>query len=135
MKLFRDRLGLRLPRQLGASRGQFQHRGRTAGSEPRTRGYDANLINKAIDKLEERRLARRRPRSVRGQPDVYNLLRYGVKVKPGVGEQTETVWLIDWENPTANHFAIAEEVTVLVATPSAPTSSSTSTASPWRRSS
>ena len=26
---------------------------------------------------------------------------------------TETVWLIDWENPEANHFAIAEEVTVL----------------------
>ena len=24
----------------------------------------------------------------------------------------ETVWLIDWENPDANHFAIAEEVTV-----------------------
>ena len=36
-----------------------------------------------------------------------------MKVKPGVGEQTETVWLIDWENPEANHFAVAEEVTVL----------------------
>ena len=44
--------------------------------------------------------------------DVYDLLRYGVKVKPGVGEQTETVWLIDWKNPEANHFAVAEEVTV-----------------------
>ena len=31
--------------------------------------------------------------------DVYDLLRYGVKVKPGVGEQTETVWLIDWDEP------------------------------------
>jgi type I restriction enzyme, R subunit len=45
--------------------------------------------------------------------DVYDLLRYGVKVKPGIGEQTETVWLIDWENPEANHFAIAEEMSVL----------------------
>ena len=35
-----------------------------------------------------------------------------MKVKPGVGEQTETVWLIDWENPQANHFVVAEEVTV-----------------------
>ncbi len=35
-----------------------------------------------------------------------------MKVKPGVGEQTETVWLIDWDNPEANHFAVAEEVTV-----------------------
>jgi len=40
------------------------------------------------------------------------LLRYGVKVKPEVGENTETVWLIDWKNPLANHFAIADEVTV-----------------------
>lgn len=36
-----------------------------------------------------------------------------MKVKPGVGEQTETVWLIDWANPEANHFAVVEEVTVL----------------------
>ena len=36
-----------------------------------------------------------------------------MKVKPGVGEQNETVWLIDWENPEANDFAVAEEVTVL----------------------
>ncbi len=36
-----------------------------------------------------------------------------MKVKPGVGEQIETVWLIDWTNPEANHFAVAEEVTVL----------------------
>ena len=43
--------------------------------------------------------------------DVYSLLRYGVKVTPGVGEQNVTVWLIDWEN-NDNDFAIAEEVTV-----------------------
>jgi type I restriction enzyme R subunit len=43
---------------------------------------------------------------------VYGLLRYGVKVKAEVGENTETVWLIDWKNPHLNHFAIAEEVTV-----------------------
>ena len=43
---------------------------------------------------------------------VYDLLRYGVKVKAEVGELTQTVWLIDWEHPERNHFAIAEEVTV-----------------------
>ena len=41
-----------------------------------------------------------------------SLLRYGVKVRPDVGENTETVWLIDWKNPLNNDFAIAEEVTV-----------------------
>ena len=44
--------------------------------------------------------------------EVYGLLRYGVKVKAGVGEQPRTVWLIDWEDPEKNDFAIAEEVTV-----------------------
>ena len=44
--------------------------------------------------------------------EVYGLLRYGVKVRPDVGEQNVTVWLIDWENPGNNDFAIAEEVTV-----------------------
>ena len=43
---------------------------------------------------------------------VYELLRYGVKVKVAAGENTETVKLIDWENPEANDFAIAEEVTL-----------------------
>ena len=44
--------------------------------------------------------------------EVYGLLRYGVKVRPDVGEQTATIWLIDWKNPGNNDFAIAEEVTV-----------------------
>ncbi len=35
-----------------------------------------------------------------------------MKVKPGAGEANQTVWLIDWAHPEANHFAIAEEVTV-----------------------
>ncbi len=46
---------------------------------------------------------------------VFDLLRYGVKVKPEAGENNITVWLIDWKNPLANHFAIAEEVTVKAA--------------------
>jgi type I restriction enzyme R subunit len=50
---------------------------------------------------------------------VYELLRYGVKVKADVGAQTETVWLIDWKNPEKNRFAIAEEVTVKPADPKA----------------
>jgi len=44
--------------------------------------------------------------------EAYGLLRYGVKVKPDIGEQNITVWLIDWPNPGNNDFAIAEEVTV-----------------------
>lgn len=43
---------------------------------------------------------------------VYRLFRYGVKVKEGAGEQTQTVWLIDWGEAKNNDFAIAEEVTI-----------------------
>ncbi|MBP7084118.1 MAG: HsdR family type I site-specific deoxyribonuclease [Giesbergeria sp.] len=44
--------------------------------------------------------------------EVYRLLRYGVKLKPEVGENTVTVWLVDWQQVDANDFAFAEEVTV-----------------------
>ena len=43
---------------------------------------------------------------------VYGLLRYGVKVQPAAGARHQTVALIDWEDPAANDFAFAEEVTV-----------------------
>ncbi len=46
---------------------------------------------------------------------VYDILRYSAKVRPDVGENTVDVWLIDWKHPEKNHFAIAEEVTVLAA--------------------
>ncbi len=44
--------------------------------------------------------------------EVYELLRYGVKVLPSMGENKVTVWLVDWKRPQNNHFAIAEEVSV-----------------------
>ena len=43
---------------------------------------------------------------------VYKLLRYGVPVKIEAGQVTETVQLIDWQQPEQNDFAIAEEVTL-----------------------
>ncbi|HMI84206.1 MAG TPA: type I restriction endonuclease subunit R [Polyangiaceae bacterium] len=50
---------------------------------------------------------------------VYDLLRYGVKVKADVGAQTETVSLLDWKTIEKNRFAIAEEVTINAADPKA----------------
>ena len=43
---------------------------------------------------------------------VYSYLRYGVPVKVEAGKVTETVKVIDWQDPEANDFAIAEEVTL-----------------------
>ena len=79
----------------------------------RARGYDDNLINKAFDQLTKAAAMGAGRDLYEANRAVYGLLRYGVKVKPGAGEQYETVWLIDWRNPQANHFVVVEEVTVL----------------------
>ena len=42
----------------------------------------------------------------------YQLLRYGVPVHVAAGQPHETVYLIDWEHPEKNDFALAEEVTL-----------------------
>lgn len=75
-------------------------------------GYDDALITRALHDLEK--AAGDTSKSLYDRNlAVYDLLRYAVKIKPGVGENTIDVWLIDWKNPENNHFAIAEEVTLL----------------------
>ncbi|MBB0990776.1 HsdR family type I site-specific deoxyribonuclease, partial [Dietzia sp. SLG510A3-30A2] len=110
--LFRDQLGYEYL-------GNWEYREGNANVETallaqnlRARGYDDNLINRALDQLGKAASVRAGHDLYEANKDVYGLLRYGVKVRPGVGEQTETVWLIDWKNPDANHFVVVEEVTV-----------------------
>lgn len=94
------------------------------------RGYAPEQINRALDLLG--REANNPTRSLYdNNKAVYGLLRYGVKVKTAAGENTETVWLIDWDKPEANDFALAEEVTLLAPTSGGRTWCSTSTAWPW----
>lgn len=74
-------------------------------------GYSAVQITKAIHEL--RTTANNYQNDLyTNNKNVYNLLRYGVQVKADAGENYENVHLIDWQNPTSNDFAIAEEVTV-----------------------
>ena len=78
----------------------------------RRRGHDDKLINRALFELDKAAALGGSRSLYDANREVHGLLRYGVKVKPEVGEQTVTVWLIDWENPDNNDFAVAEEVTV-----------------------
>jgi type I restriction enzyme R subunit len=74
-------------------------------------GVADTLINRALHELI--RVATDTSKSLYDRnKEVYDLLRYGVKVQPGAGENRVTVWLVDWKHPENNHFAIAEEVTV-----------------------
>ena len=75
------------------------------------RGFDGSQISAAIYRL--RTEAGNASRSLYANNHaVYNLLRYGVPVKVQGGKVTETVHLIDWDDPSANDFAVAEEVTL-----------------------
>lgn len=75
-------------------------------------GVSATLINKTLRELDQAAALGDGQHLYDANKAVYRLLRYGVKVKVGVGEQYQTVWLIDWEHPENNHFGIAEEVTI-----------------------
>ena len=70
----------------------------------RRQGHGEGIVTRALHEL-------RRAAAISGSRglydvnrEVYDQLRYGVKVKPEVGEQTITVWLIDWKIPGNNHL-------------------------------
>ena len=75
------------------------------------RGYSTVQIARALDRL--RTEADNPNRSLYdNNKAVYSLLRYGVQVQAAADENAETVWLVDWKEPTQNDFAVAEEVTL-----------------------
>jgi type I restriction enzyme R subunit len=81
-------------------------------------GYSETLIDRALFRLNK--VAGNLTNGLYDcNKEVFELLRYGVKVKTDVGENMETLWLIDWKRPENNHFAIAEEVAVVAPDPSA----------------
>ena len=75
-------------------------------------GHSDKIIDKVLFELNKAAALGGSKTLYDANREVYGLLRYGVKVRPDVGEQNVTVWLIDWKNPGNNDFAIAEEVTV-----------------------
>ena len=75
-------------------------------------GHSDKIIAKVLFELDKAAALGASKTLYDANREVYGLLRYGVKVQPATGEQTVTVWLIDWKNPANNNFSIAEEVTV-----------------------
>lgn len=110
--LFRDQLGYEYL-------GNWSYRENNTNIETalltqslRSRGYNDTLIRGALEQLSKAAAVYSGHDLYEANRDVYDLLRYGAKVSPGVGEPHETVWLIDWKNPNTNNFAVAEEVTI-----------------------
>jgi type I restriction enzyme R subunit len=77
-------------------------------------GYDADHISRALHQLRTAANVDNTAEASLYEPNkrVYELLRYGAKVKVAAGLPTVDVAFIDWGNPAANHFGIAEEVTL-----------------------
>lgn len=76
------------------------------------RGYDEDLVRRAIQQFVTAASLPAGGSLYDANRRVYGLLRYGVKVKRSVSENFETIWLIDWKDPEANHFVVAEEVSI-----------------------
>lgn len=76
-----------------------------------TQQYSATEIISAISQLK-RTASNIAAGLYHANKDVYGLLRYGVNVSGEASENKKYVHLIDWKNPLANDFYIAEEVTV-----------------------
>ena len=112
IRLFADRLGYDYLGNWEYREGNSNVEAELLAQNLRARGYDQNLISKTLDRLKSDASLGGGCDLYEANRDVYGLLRYGVKVSPGVGQHDETVWLIDWERPEANHFALAEEVTI-----------------------
>ncbi len=100
--------------------GNWKHRSGNSNIERepltnwlRHQGHSNQIIEKALFKLGRASTVSGNKTLYDANREVYGLLRYGVKVQPGVGEQNITVWLINWESPGGNDFAIAEEVTIV----------------------
>lgn len=77
-------------------------------------GYTREHIDRALDQLRAKTTIHRGgDKSLyQANKEVYELLRYGAKVKVSASAPHETVAFINWKNPEANDFAIAEEVTL-----------------------
>jgi type I restriction enzyme R subunit len=75
------------------------------------KGYNEHLISRALYQLKSE--ANNYNESLyTNNKVVYERLRFGVPVKTVAGKNTETVLLIDWNDPSQNDFGIAEEVTI-----------------------
>lgn len=77
------------------------------------RGISETLIDRVVGRLTKAAALGEGRTLYDANREVHELLRYGVKQKDTEGAQHDTVWLIDWEHPEANHVAVAEEVTIV----------------------
>lgn len=70
-------------------------------------GYTREEINRAFDQLNDSQRCRGRS-LYEANKAMYSLLRYGMQVKNDISSPHKTVLPIDWNDPEANRFSLAE---------------------------
>jgi type I restriction enzyme R subunit len=76
-----------------------------------TQKYNHTIITKALHELNK--LNQDTTKNLYDiNKEIYGLLRYGVNINPEAGEKTQSVYLINWQEPLKNNFYIAEEVSI-----------------------
>jgi type I restriction enzyme R subunit len=118
VKLFRDQLGYEYLGNWEGREGNRNIETEILRSFLQKQCYDDALITRALHALEKAAGDTSKSLYDRNKA-VYELLRYGAKVRADVGENTQDIWLIDWKHPDKNRFSIAEEVTVAASDPKA----------------
>jgi len=112
VELFRDQLGYEYLGDWDERPGNANVEERLLRQNLLARGYSDEQVTRAVHELVTAADIGSTQSLYDANRKVYSLLRYGVPVQTTVEEQTETVSLIDWIHPDANHFGIAEEVSI-----------------------
>jgi type I restriction enzyme R subunit len=76
-----------------------------------TQKYNHTIITKALHELNKHNQDTTK-NLYDINKEIYGLLRYGVNINPEAGEKTQSVYLINWQEPLKNNFYIAEEVSI-----------------------
>lgn len=112
IRLFTEQLGYRYLGHLQDKSDNSHVREQDLIAFLRESNYKEDIITRAIHHLQSET-----NNSTRGlyenNKKVYAMLRDGHQVQATAQDYNETVFFIDWRNIAANHFAIAEEVTLV----------------------
>ena len=111
IKLFTEKLGYEYLGNLQDKEDNKNVEIRLLKKYLKSRGYNDKLIDRALYQLNKA-VTNQSESLYSVNKEVYGLLRYGIEVRENIGENKQTVKLIDWEEPYNNNFYIAEEVTV-----------------------
>lgn len=111
VRLFTDKLGYQYLGNLQDKDDNKNVETRILRNYLKRKGYSGNLIERAINILN--RAVRNQTNSLYDiNKEVYGYLRYGVEVRETIGENKQTVKLINWDDVYDNEFYIAEEVSI-----------------------